>query len=175
MVAVCLSGCSGVAAEATLGSTNGEAVAIGQQAVGFTASGSSSADWTSPIACPASFEDGLRSSTPSGDSIQSVDPKTVTGPVSDPQLTKGYVATCVDRITSPTKSLVELTFFDIDESHSDAIVTRLSNDGFVSHGTTQNTDAQGHPYAETIYSSDQSAVVVETVTINSTPALIVVG
>ena len=175
VVAAGLSGCSGIAADATLGSTNGEAVAIGQQAIGFTTGGGSSAGWTSPIACPDGFEQGLRSTTPSTDTLQKIDPTTVTGPVSDPKLTTGYTATCVYRMSTPTQSILEFAFFDIDESHTTALTTKLVGDGFASQGTTQSTDAQGQPFSQTIYSNGSARIVVATTTIDSTPALLVAG
>ena len=174
-LAAALSGCSGTVATATLGSTNGEAVAIGQEAIGFTSSGGSSAGWASPIACPAGFEDGLRSSTPTADTLLKVDPTTVTGPVSDPQLTTGYVATCVYRVTTPSNSILELAFFDIDDVHSAAIAAQLVSDGFVSQGTTTHNDAEGHTVTQTIYASAVARVVIASLTINSTPALVIAG
>jgi len=157
-----------------LGSTNGEAVAIGQQAIGFTSAGGSSAGWTSPIACPDSFENGLRSSAPSTDTFLKMDPKTISGPPSDPQLTAGYIATCVFQINTGTASVLEIAFFDIDDAHASAITKKLVSDGFVSQGTTNNTQ-DGHPYSETVYSNGTSRIVVETVTIDSTPALLIAG
>jgi hypothetical protein len=170
--AVALSGCT---ADSTFESTNGEAVAIGQQAIGFTSSGGSSAGWTSPIACPQAFEDGLRSSTPTTATIQKIDPTTVTGPIADPNLTTGYVATCVYRLTTSTNSVLELAFLDIDDTHSAVIPTKLVADGFVSQGATQSTDAAGHQYSQTIYSNGTARVVVATLTIDSIPALLVAG
>jgi hypothetical protein len=173
LLACALSGCS--SADVTLDSTNGEAVAIGQQAIGFTSSGGSSSGWTSPISCPDAYEAALRAGLPSTDTLQSLDPTEVSGPASDSQLTTGYVATCADQITTPTGTLTELAFFDIDVDHESAISTRLIADGFASQGPTKSTDAQGHPYTETIYQEDLKRVVVESVTIDSVPALVVVG
>ncbi len=175
VLAGALSGCSGLSADETLGSTNGEAVAIGQQALGFTSSGSSSTGWTSPIACPAGYAQGLSSTTPASDTILQIDPTTVTGPASDPQLTAGYVATCADRVSSATSSILELSFFDIDDAHAKAISTRLLDDGFVSEGTTHTTDARGDPYVQTVYQKGLSRIAVATVTVDSTPALIIAG
>ena len=173
LVACALSGCS--SADITLGSTNGEAVAIGQQALGFTASGGSSAGWTSPVSCPDGFEEGLRSTLPSKDTLQSLDPTTVSGPTNDPQLTTGYVATCADRITTATNTLIALAFFDIDVDHASAIATRLVSDGYASLGANQTTDAEGQPLTETIYQKGLTRVVVESVTLDSIPALMVIG
>jgi hypothetical protein len=173
LLACVLSGCS--SADLTLASTNGQAVAIGQQALGFTASGGSSSGWTSPISCPDSFGQGLQSSLPSTDTLLKLDPSTVSGPAVDPQLTTGYVATCADQVGTASSTIVELAFFDIDVDHESAISTRLVSDGFASQGAVQNTDAQGHPYTQTIYQKGLTRVVLETITIDSIPALVVVG
>jgi hypothetical protein len=172
LVAGLLAGCS--SDDAILDTTNGEAVAIGQQALTFGSSSGSSSGWTSPVACPASFEEGLRSGAPSTDSFEKLDPSTVSGPTRDPDLTTGYVATCVYRVTSSTGSIIELAFFDIDETHTAAIESRLTADGFVSQGTTNQT-LQGNPYAQTIYANATTRIVVESITIDSVPAFIVVG
>ncbi|HEX4402625.1 MAG TPA: hypothetical protein VHZ98_14985 [Galbitalea sp.] len=173
LLACVLSGCN--SADVTLGSTNGQAVAIGQQALGFTSSGGSSSGWTSPISCPDGFAQGLQSGLPSTDTLLKLDPSTVSGPVGDPQLTTGYVATCAYRLTTATTTIVELAFFDIDVDHESAISTRLVSDGFASQGAAQNTDAQGHPNTQTIYQKALTRVVLEAITINSIPALVVVG
>jgi hypothetical protein len=172
VVALALAGCS---SDYFLGSTNGEAVAIGQQALGFTSSGGSSAGWTSPISCPAGFEEGLRSSSPATDTIVKVDPTTVTGPASDPKLTTGYIATCAYRVSTATTTIIELAFFDMDDSHVSAIATKLKSDGFVPGAPVQSTDSNGDPVAQTIYSNGSARIVMATVTVSSTPALLVAG
>jgi hypothetical protein len=173
VLAVSLSGCN--SADMTLGSTNGEAVAIGQQAIGFTTNGGSSTGWTSPISCPDGFEQGLRSSVPSTDTLQKLDPTKVSGPATDPQLTSGYVATCVYQLSSATNTVIELAFFDIDVDHETAISTRLITDGYVSLGTTQSTDPAGHPFTQTIYQKGLTRILLGTSTIDSIPAFVVAG
>jgi uncharacterized protein YceK len=175
VVAVGLSGCSSISSDATLGSTNGEAVAIGQQAIGFDAAGGTAVGWTSPVSCPASFYDGFRASLPSTDTYQSVDPASFTGLVVDPQLTKGYVATCIVRVVAPQVTLTEIVFLDIDQGHEDALSKKLIADGFVSQGDQQSTDPEGHAITETVYANGQSHVVTGKMTVNSTPAFFIAG
>ena len=174
VLAVGLCGCSSLAAEQTLASTNGGAVAIGQQALGFTSSGGNSAGWISPISCPGSFEDGLRSTIPANYTVQEVDPKTVSGPASDPQLTKGYVATCAYSINTGTTTLVALAFFDLDAGHASALQSKLASDGFTA-GQTNSSSAGGHPFDLTIYTGATSRIAVEMMTIDTTPAFMIVG
>jgi hypothetical protein len=169
VLAAALSGCSGRS-----DASNGNAVAIGQQAVGFTASGGNSAGWISPVSCPDSFEAGLRSTIPATYSLVKLDPTTVSGPASDQQLTKGYVATCAYDVNTGTQTLVALAFFDIDDGHATAIRSKLAADGF-EPGQTNTSTIGGHPFDLTIYAGVSSRIAVEAMTIDSTPAFMIVG
>jgi hypothetical protein len=172
--AVGLSGCSSLSADQTLGSTNGGAVAIGQQAIGFTSSGGTSAGWISPVSCPDSFEQGLRMTIPATYTVQKIDPKTVGGPASDPQLTKGYVATCAYSVNTGNTTLVALAFFDIDNGHASALKSKLASDGFTA-GQTTSSSVGGHPFELTLYAGATSRIVVESMTIDTVPAFMIVG
>jgi hypothetical protein len=173
ILAGALAGCS--SADVTLATTNGGAVAIGQQAIGFGTSSSTSSGWRSPISCPQSFFDGFRASLPATDSYAAEDPSTFSGLSTDPQLTQGYLATCVIRLTTPQATLTEVVFFDIDQTHEDALSKKLLDDGFVSQGNQQATEPDGQSITETIYSNGTARILTGTMTVDSTPAFLIAG
>jgi len=158
-----------------LGATNGEAVAIGQQAIGFTTSGGSAAGWTSPIACPDGVQAGLQATAPATDTFVQLDPTTISGPTQDPGLTKTDVATCVFRLNSPHLSIVELVFIDMDASHEKQITAQLVKDGYTADPPSQSTGANGVVLNETIYRNASGGIVTGTIQVGTTPAFLVAG
>ena len=150
-------------------------MAIGQQAIGFGTSSSTSNGWSSPVSCPQTFYDGFRASLPATASFAAEDPSTFGGLTVDPHLTDGYLATCVVRLTTPQVTVTEIVFVDIDQTHEDALSKKLVDDGFVSQGDQQSTLPNGQAIKETVYVKGLSHVITGTMTVNSTPAFLIAG
>jgi hypothetical protein len=157
VVAGGLSGCS--ATSGSLSAASG--IAIGQQAIGFTSSDStSSTGWSSDLGCPDGFKEGFTSSLPAGSTVVTLDPESQSGVLADPSVTAGDIPNCALKLETSQASITALVFLNMDQTHQSAIISKLEADGFVGAAVEATTDGTQQEF-------DKGAVLVEIGKINA--------
>jgi hypothetical protein len=162
-----LSGCS---VSASTYASNPAAVAIGAQAIGFASSDSSSGSsqgWTSSQPCSTALQSNIEAGAPAGLTLTLLDPSTVSGPLSDPNLTHGDVATCAFHATSTTELENQEFFVGMPQSYVSKYAAKLVADGFVAGPTisetqtpgTQQTFTKGLDKVAIVYSSNEPGLL----------------
>jgi hypothetical protein len=155
LLAVALVGCS---AGSPLTSSEDAAVAIGQEAGGFTSSSSPqpTTGWSSPETCPTSLEQGLQSAVPAGATVTELDVAIVHGVGGEPDLTDGDTPSCAYALTASGRTVDEVIFVGMEDSYQAAIVAKLTAGGFVVTSTT--TMALG---TEQVYRNGSAQIAVQ--------------
>jgi hypothetical protein len=137
-VAVLLTGCSGAS-----GPLASSAIAAGQQAVSPdapTPSPTPLGGWTSAVQCTPEVQASIESKRPAGTTLTPVDPASISGPLSDPTLNAGDVATCAFTISSGSHRQNQEFFFGMPQPYYQLFVTRLLTDGFTGRQVTTLAD-----------------------------------
>jgi hypothetical protein len=172
VLANALAGCSSSVAA---GLSNSQAVAIGQEALGFTSSDSSpsgtSDDSGIATSCPDSLKAGLLAGLPSTAALAILNPSVTAGVGADPELTQGYTASCAFGIAESGKKTVdELYFIGISDADEKVITSRVVNDGFV--GGTEATITSG---TQQIFTKGSAGVAIDKLTLAGEPVLLIAG
>lgn len=171
-LAVVLAGCS-TAGSVTAGSAaidtvtlGTAAVSIGAQAVGATPSDSattspsnSTTGWSSSVACPDSFRQGVLASAPAGTTLTALDATTTTGVSIDPDLFDGDTPNCAYALSESGHLVDAVVFIGMPASYQAPIVAKLEADGFV--GATPIAETGG---TAQIYADADSRIAVERLT-----------
>jgi hypothetical protein len=166
-LALALSGCS---VSASTYASDPAAVAIGAQAVGFASSDSTSGStegWISPQPCSTSLQNNIEAGAPAGLTLTLLDPLNVSGPLSDPNLTKGDVATCAFHAASTTELENQEFFVGMPQSYVSKYAAKLVADGFLAGSTisetqtpgTQQTFTKGLDKVAIVYSSNEPGLL----------------
>ena len=120
--------------------------------------------------CPAALRASLQADLPAGSTVTTLDPKTVSGPLSDPKLTAADVATCAFALTTPTSTLDELYFIGMDDTDAAVITHDLQADNFTPGAVTTSSSGTLQTFT-----SARSRVAVEKLTSNGQPVVVVGG
>jgi hypothetical protein len=172
VLAVALTGCtSSVSLTGSASVSDAAAVAIGRQALGSKSPSTGAATASPTLAgCPASLIQGLKSGLPATATLTTLDPATVDGVLSDPEVSAGFVPSCAFSITGSGTSIDELYFLDMSATDQDAITNRLQEAGFVPGAPTAITFG-----TQQIYASSTARIEVAKVSVGGVSALLVAG
>jgi hypothetical protein len=148
-------------------------VAIGVQALSFTASGSSSggaSGWSSDAVCPDSLRQGIVAGLPVGVTLTTLDAASTTGVPADPQLTADDEASCAFSETESGKVFNEVVFYGMASGDADAIVAKVEADGFVGGGATPVGSG-----TQQLFIRGTSAIVIQRLLAGTTSVIVVIG
>jgi hypothetical protein len=190
-IALLLGGCSATASGTGATAMDNASISsggltIGQEAAGFTGdatsvptpTSSAVPGWAGTIDCPSSVEQSLRaavdkSAAGAAITLTREDPKTVSGPAADPQLSAGDIPTCAFIMSSPLSTVQEqiLVFRGIPKSFVDTFEAKLVSDGF-----TPGASQKKGVVEESVYSKGIQEVELEynPLTLTSTDGVIVI-
>jgi hypothetical protein len=111
---------------------------IGQQALAFTLSGSSTG-WSSSASCPDALKQGILSGAQAGTTVVEVDAGSLSGVPADPDLTSGDIVSCAFQINVSSQTADLLVFMNMGLTYQSAIVSKLQADGFLAEAATTNS------------------------------------
>lgn len=147
-----LAGCAGTS---VLSSDVG--VAIGRQALDFTSPAAESQGWTSTQQCTSTLQQSIESGASNGVTLSPVDPQSVSGPLTDPSLNTGDVATCAFTAVSGTRQQVQEFFVGMPKAYFAVYAQRLGAAGFTAGAETVPANTA---ITEQIFTKDSDRVVL---------------
>jgi hypothetical protein len=140
-----LTGCSALAQSATTAAQPAQSELAAQaEQVGYSALEYVSATgWISAAACSPELQAAIESKAPAGATLSPVAPSSISGPLGDPQLNEGDIATCAFTLSSSTKRENQEFFLGMPQSYMATYASRLTADGFVAGPLTAKTNVAG--------------------------------
>jgi hypothetical protein len=123
-----LAGCSGAAY-----SLDSSAIAAGQLAISPdapTPTPTPLGAWSSAQPCTPDFQAEVETHRPAGTTLTLIDPATISGPLSDPNLAVGDVATCAFTISSGSHRQNQEYFVGMPTAYYTQFAARLVANGF---------------------------------------------